>query len=113
MTPWERIAAQDLVMTRWLALDPFVRHRRLARERERQSVTPVVLAQPVPSGITVQRRGRVTERLLTHRGQTHTVPEWAGLIGVDRSTLYHRLQLAWPLERALTLRVSPERRCVA
>lgn len=42
-------------------------------------------------------------RTITHRGETHTVSQWARKLGIHRNTLDMRLvTLGWPIERALT-----------
>ena len=43
-----------------------------------------------------------TNRRVTFRGETHTVAEWARIIGMPRDTLKCRLHHGWPPERALT-----------
>lgn len=41
------------------------------------------------------------ERYLTHNGETHTVTEWARILGLPMVTVHSRLRLGWPLERVL------------
>lgn len=43
-----------------------------------------------------------SSRLLTHRGRTMTLTQWAREAGLDPATLSGRLQRGWPLQRALT-----------
>jgi hypothetical protein len=57
-------------------------------------------------GLT-QHNNKRTNRLLTHRGVTMTVAEWARAVGLGYPTLQHRLQLGWSVARALE---SPVRR---
>ena len=46
---------------------------------------------------------RKDNRLLTYDGKTMTVSQWAKEIGVNRSTLSHRInERGWTVERALT-----------
>lgn len=49
-----------------------------------------------------QGRNTRTNRLLEMKGQRLTLTEWAELIGIDRSTLWHRLRRGYSIERALT-----------
>lgn len=51
---------------------------------------------------TQQNRNRRFNRLITFRGETRCLTEWAELIGVKPTTLSQRLNRGWPLERALT-----------
>ncbi len=41
-------------------------------------------------------------RLLTHNGETHTVAEWATIVGITKAALYHRLSRGWSVKEALT-----------
>lgn len=41
-------------------------------------------------------------RLLTHNGETHTVAEWAKIVGITKAALYHRLSRGWSVKEALT-----------
>lgn len=40
--------------------------------------------------------------ILTHKGETHKLSEWARLLGINQSTLLYRLRRGWSVERALT-----------
>ncbi len=51
---------------------------------------------------TEQQRNLRTNRLLTHKGHTACVAEWADHIGLNANTLRARLRLGWSTERALT-----------
>lgn len=53
-----------------------------------------------------QDNNRRTNRLLTHRGQTKSLTEWAREFGINPLTVHHRLQRGWDLHRALTAPVS-------
>lgn len=44
---------------------------------------------------------RKTAVLLTHNGQTMSLPEWARKVGIRREKLRNRLEQGWPLEKAL------------
>ncbi|KXB30780.1 hypothetical protein AT959_08605 [Dechloromonas denitrificans] len=44
---------------------------------------------------------RKTAVLLTHNGQTMSLPEWARKVGIRREKLRNRLDHGWPLEKAL------------
>ena len=49
-----------------------------------------------------QSNNRRSNRLLSFRGETKTVSQWAEVIGMSRDTLHHRLASGWDVERALT-----------
>lgn len=40
-------------------------------------------------------------RLLTYNGETHTVAEWAKIVGITKTALYHRLSRGWSVKEAL------------
>ena len=40
--------------------------------------------------------------LLTYNGETHTISEWAEIVGMKRDTLKKRIYYGWPIEKALT-----------
>jgi hypothetical protein len=44
---------------------------------------------------------RKTAVMLTHNGQTMSLPEWARKVGIRREKLRLRLEYGWPLEKAL------------
>lgn len=47
--------------------------------------------------------GQHSRKLITFRGEAHSVTEWAQIVGVHRTTLGKRLGVwGWPVERALT-----------
>lgn len=58
----------------------------------------------------VQNNNRRWCHEITFRGETHTLSEWAEITGISRDTLKNRLNLGWPLERALTEPVRPTKR---
>ena len=39
---------------------------------------------------------------LTYNGETHTIAEWAEIVGMKRDTLKKRIYYGWPIEKALT-----------
>ena len=41
-------------------------------------------------------------RLITLRGETHNITQWADIIGIPKTTLYNRMRRGWDAERALT-----------
>ena len=41
-------------------------------------------------------------RLLTYNEETHTVAEWATIVGITKAALYHRLSRGWSVKEALT-----------
>ena len=45
---------------------------------------------------------RKNEVLLTYKGETKTIKEWARLVGIDRRTMYYRIKImGWSVEKAL------------
>jgi hypothetical protein len=49
-----------------------------------------------------QANNRRTNHLLTHDGETHTIKEWAEILGINHRTLVGRInQLGWSVEKAL------------
>ena len=49
-----------------------------------------------------EKRLRLSRRLVTFRGVTRFVCEWADLVGIDADTILLRLKRGWSVERALT-----------
>ena len=49
-----------------------------------------------------QANNRTSNRYLEYNGETHTVIEWAELIGMSPGTLYARIENGWTTEKALT-----------
>jgi hypothetical protein len=47
-------------------------------------------------------RNRNNNRLVSYRGETRCVTEWAEIVGLSAGTLWNRLKRGWPVERALT-----------
>lgn len=47
----------------------------------------------------------VDARLYTYNGETHTIPEWSKITGIDKGTLYKRLKLGWSIGRVLSVKV--------
>lgn len=41
------------------------------------------------------------ERLITYNNQTHSIKQWADIVGVKPITLTQRLRLGWPVDQAL------------
>lgn len=50
-----------------------------------------------------QMRNTSDNRLLTWRGETHTVTEWAEITGLPRVTISQRFHRGWSVERCLTI----------
>jgi hypothetical protein len=49
-----------------------------------------------------QANNRRTNHLLTYRGETHTMKEWAEIIGINYNTLVGRInRLGWSIEKTL------------
>ena len=43
-------------------------------------------------------------RKFTYNGETHTIPEWSDIVGINAMALRYRIVYAkWPLEKALTI----------
>lgn len=57
-----------------------------------------------------QARNRRNNHLLTFNGDTKTVTEWAGLIGMSTSGLLNRLERGYSIEKALTMPVQTWKR---
>lgn len=51
--------------------------------------------------IKEQNRNKSTNRLVTFNGKTQCISDWAEEIGINRATLYDRIE-NWPIEKALT-----------
>lgn len=49
-----------------------------------------------------QATNRRSTRLLTHKGLTKSITEWAAHLGINRGTLQRRVNKGWGIERALT-----------
>ena len=52
-----------------------------------------------------QQRNRQNTHNITHQGKTQCLESWADEYGILSGTLYRRLKLGWPMEKALTQRV--------
>lgn len=59
-----------------------------------------------------QARNRRNNRLLTFRGETKSVVEWAEEVGIPAHTLRQRLHRGWPVERALTTPIDVKKKRV-
>ena len=69
--------------------------------------TRINLGWPIERVMTQQPRkspGKRTlpKRLVTFRGKTQSISEWANEYGMGHMTLHSRLKKGWPIERALT-----------
>lgn len=60
-----------------------------------------------------QRRNQRRSVQLTWHGRTLVVADWAALLGLRRNTLGRRIAAGWPVERALTTGVDPDRLAAA
>ena len=52
----------------------------------------------------IQNRNRSDNRLISFRGRTQCLTAWAEEIGLNRTTLRKRIDMGWPIEKALTTR---------
>lgn len=59
--------------------------------------------------IQAQQRNRRDVRLLTHRGETHCLQEWAEITGLKRETIRDRLKSGWTVSEAMTLPLHSKR----
>lgn len=49
-----------------------------------------------------QMKNTTTNRFLTYNGETHTLSDWARIVGISASTLSRRLKRGWTMEQALS-----------
>ena len=56
------------------------------------------------ASMKVQQNNRTNNRRIAYRDQTRTLQQWADLTNIGRATLARRLELGWPIERALTVK---------
>lgn len=49
-----------------------------------------------------QANNRRSNHVLTFRGETHNVTQWAAILGKNPKTIFTRLYVGWPVEKALT-----------
>lgn len=56
-----------------------------------------------------QQRNRSTTRMLTFQGETMCITAWSERTGLSRPVIAHRLNIGWPIERALTEALKPGR----
>lgn len=59
---------------------------------------------------TEQARNKTDNRMLTAYGRTQCIADWADEVGLGSRLLTDRLNLGWPVERALSEGVHPQRR---
>ena len=51
-----------------------------------------------------QQNNMRSNRVLTYKGQTHTISEWAEIVGINKSTISKRIiRSDWSVEKALTV----------
>jgi hypothetical protein len=58
---------------------------------------------------TQNSRNKRSNRVIEYAGQRRCLAEWVELLGLSRSTLRNRLNRGWPVARALTEGVAPDR----
>lgn len=51
----------------------------------------------------VQANNQSRNKLVTYKGVTKTISQWAEYMNVPKQTLYARLKRGWDIERALSL----------
>ena len=56
-----------------------------------------------------QGRNKRNNRLITYKGQTHCLAEWAEILGVKYSTLLYRFRRGWSAEAALNALLEVEK----
>lgn len=49
-----------------------------------------------------QANNKRSNKFITYNGETHTIAEWAKILGVKYKALHSRLSLGWTVERAFT-----------
>ena len=49
----------------------------------------------------IQANNRKSNKLLTYKGETHNLTEWAKIININPKTLFSRLYSGWSIERML------------
>lgn len=49
-----------------------------------------------------QQRNKTNNRLISFRGETLCIVEWAEKLQINPKTLYNRLGMGWPVDRAFT-----------
>lgn len=50
----------------------------------------------------VQQNNKSNNRLITFKNETMTVTAWAESVGIRPRALFHRLDVGWPIEKAIT-----------
>lgn len=51
--------------------------------------------------MSAQQSNKRNVKLITYQGETHTIPEWAKIRGIEYGTLWSRLKKGMPIEQAL------------
>lgn len=52
--------------------------------------------------LSEQQRNKSNTRIITFKGKTKSLPEWADFIGIGRNQLHTRFIRGWSIEKALT-----------
>ena len=55
---------------------------------------------------TQQNRNRTDRRMVTFRGETRHLFEWAEMFGINRSTIACRFHKGWPIDKVMAPRIS-------
>jgi len=48
-----------------------------------------------------QGNNRVTNRILTYKGESHTMSQWCDITGLSKATIYGRLKSGWDIEKVI------------
>lgn len=59
--------------------------------------------------IAFQNSNKTTTHLITYHGKTHTIAEWARIMGISENALYNRANRHWDLERMFSQKVRGRR----
>lgn len=59
-----------------------------------------------------QQNNKRTNHRLEYNGETHTISEWAEILGMKQKTLARRIDNNWTVEKALTTKVKKRRNLV-
>jgi hypothetical protein len=49
-----------------------------------------------------QENNKKSNHRVEHNGETHTISEWADILGIPKNVLYHRFERGWTVEKTLS-----------